>query len=148
MGIRTALVLLLATPCACGGAPQGGLGGLIGDAEPAPTATADASAPGPTDEPAKIQQLIALVRSSNLVFIRNGKEYSPADAAEHLASKAESAADPKMTAREFIQKHASFSSQSGEPYVVRLPDGKTMPASDWLLARLAEIEAGPRGGRH
>jgi len=119
-----------------------------GDSEPAPKATSAPSAVDAGDEPAKIQRLVALVRESHLVFIRNGKEYGPGDAADHLASKAERAADPKMTAREFIQRHASFSSQSGEPYTVRLPDGKTMTASDWLLARLAEIEAARPGTGH
>ena len=102
----------------------------------------------PEEEQEKIDWLISEMKNTDAIFIRNGKEYGPGDAADHLASKAERAADPKMTAREFIQRHASFSSQSGEPYTVRLPDGKTMTASDWLLARLAEIEAARPGTGH
>jgi hypothetical protein len=148
------LAMLAALTCACGGPPappSAGLGGLLGDqptsrASAAPSA-APPAAPVPVSagERGKIDRLIELVRKSKIAFVRNGKAHEPGSAADHLASKLEGAADPSMTARDFIQRLASFSSQSGEPYLVRFPDGKTIPAGDWLLARLAEIEAAQRG---
>ena len=95
----------------------------------------------PGSERAKIERLIELVRASKLTFVRNGKAYDANDAAEHLASKLEHTPEPGMTARDFIDRVASYSSQSGEPYLLQRADGKTTPVHDWLVARLAEIEA-------
>jgi hypothetical protein len=111
--------------------------------------TSSAPASQPTSDPAgqsgtlterdKIDRLISAIRESGLVFIRNGSEHSADDAADHLEKKRAQAGDRVATARDFIEHVAARSSLTGEPYLVRA-SGRTVPARDWLLERLAEIE--------
>jgi hypothetical protein len=108
-----------------------------------------AARPGPRagvallTEAEKIARLIELVRDSGLTFVRNGQPHSSAEAAEHMAMKLERAGDRVRTAEEFIVGVASKSSLSGQPYTLRLPDGREIPTRDWLLERLRELEVPP-----
>ena len=98
-------------------------------------------------EPQKIEALLAhIAGAAGVVFIRNGSEHSPQDAAEHLRGKWESAGGPanaKATVQDFIDQVGSRSSISGEEYRVRLPDGREMSSGDWLRQQLREIEQPP-----
>lgn len=101
----------------------------------------------PLTELQKIDALLEAVKTSDLTFIRNGKEYSAKEAYQHLSMKLKNAqrswfAPPKekWTAKLFIEKVASRSSLSGKPYLVKLKDGKTIEARIWLEARLKEME--------
>jgi len=85
-----------------------------------------------------IEALLRAVDESGLVWIRNGSEHDAHAAAEHLRTKWQAAGARVQTAEDFIEGIASRSSMSGRPYLVRLPDGSTEPAADWLRARLAE----------
>src|SRR5690349_1075393 len=67
-------------------------------------------------ETQKIEQLITAVRElKDASFVRNGKEYTAAEAADHLQSKWDKAKDQITTAAMFIEKIASKSSASGKP---------------------------------
>jgi hypothetical protein len=44
------------------------------------------------------------------------------------------------TARDFIDKVASFSGTSGKPYLIRMKDGTEIKSRDFLLAMLQKIE--------
>ncbi|HEY3392085.1 MAG TPA: DUF5329 family protein [Lacipirellulaceae bacterium] len=89
----------------------------------------------------KIERLLKAIESEEgVVFIRNGAEHSPQDAAEHLRSKWDAAGGEIKTVDDFIEKLASKSSLSGEPYRVRLADGTEVLAGDYLRDRLREIE--------
>ncbi|HET6585148.1 MAG TPA: DUF5329 domain-containing protein [Nannocystaceae bacterium] len=101
----------------------------------------DDSAPAKLSETARIEALIAAVEASGIVFIRNGSEHSASDAAAHLRSKWSRAGDRVTTAESFIDVLASTSSQSGDPYRVRLPDGTERDAGPWLHAQLQAIDA-------
>jgi hypothetical protein len=96
---------------------------------------------GGLSERAKIDRLLDTVRTSGIVFIRNGSEYDAMKAAEHLQTKLDAAGSEVKTATDFIDKLATKSSMSGEPYTVRLKDGSEMLSRDWLVARLKEIES-------
>jgi len=85
-----------------------------------------------------IEDLLRAVDESGLVWIRNGSEHDAHAAAAHLRAKWQAAGARVRTAEDFIDGIASRSSLSGRPYLVRLPDGSTVPAADWLRARLAE----------
>jgi len=75
--------------------------------------------PCPATEEEKIESLISLVESmTDTVFIRNGKEYSAAKAAEHLRSKYAWKKDEIATATDFIDKVATRSSASGKEYEI------------------------------
>lgn len=61
--------------------------------------------------------MITFVRTSDVRFIRNGLEYSPADGADHLREKLATAGDRVQTTNDFITGIASKSHLSGKPYV-------------------------------
>ena len=86
---------------------------------------------------AEIDELITFVRTSDVRFIRNGKEYSGAEGAQHLRDKLGRAGDRVKTIDDFITGIASKSYLSGKPYLVKFPDGRTQPTGDWLRAHLA-----------
>ena len=114
----------------------------IGTGEAAPRANPPAAqAAGALSESEKIDQLIAYVSGlRGALFIRNGKEHSAEDAAEHMQLKRGKAGERCDTAEEFIRVCASFSSRSGEAYLIRFPDGRTRTAEDVLRERLATME--------
>ena len=95
-------------------------------------------------EQARIEQLIRFVESQkDMVFIRNGTEYTSEDAGKFLRGKLEAMGSDVKTAREFIDRIATKSSMSGEPYRVKFADGKTMLASHFLSAELKRLERPP-----
>lgn len=105
--------------------------------------SAVAAAPS-AHEQSRIDRLIRFVESQQgLKFVRNGTEYECADAARFLRGKLESMGKEINTAREFIDRIASKSSMSGEPYHVKFANGKTMPAAQFLGDELKRIDAQP-----
>ncbi len=93
----------------------------------------------------EIEALIAAVENqTGAIFIRNGGEHSAADAANHLRRKLRGAGSRIKTAEQFIDHLASKSSSTGNPYALRLANGKTVDAGEWFRAKLAEIR-GRRG---
>lgn len=99
-----------------------------------------APAPAPMTEPEKIERLIGFVgQLEGVVFIRNSKEYTAADAAKHMRLKRERAGERVKTADDFIRHCASFSSQTGEAYLMRFADGRTRTAEDVLREQLATL---------
>ncbi len=116
----------------------------LSPAAPATQATRPA-APELT-ETQKIDLLLARVAGArNIVFIRNGSEHAPPEAADHLRMKwdqAGGASDSDATALDFIERVATRSSLSGRQYRVRLPDGREITAADWLREQLRQIEEG------
>ena len=99
-------------------------------------------APAPLPEAPKIDALIqAIAGLQGAVFIRNGTEHGPKDAAEHLRLKWRNAGRRVQTAPDFIRLCASQSSMSGKPYEIRFADGRTVLARDWLWTELKRLEA-------
>ena len=98
-----------------------------------------------TDKPVlseeeKINMLINYVRTlQGSTFIRNGKEYDPGKAADHLQSKYNKHKKKVKTAHEFVDQLASFS-KTKEPYQIRLGDGETVPCGTLLTKELKRIE--------
>ena len=92
-------------------------------------------------EDQKIESLIKIVAElKDAVFIRNGKEHSAKAAAEHLRKKWDYARKEVKTARDFIDKIASKSHTTGQPYLIRFKDGREVKSGDFLSDRLKEIE--------
>lgn len=86
----------------------------------------------------KIEFLISSVENlENAKFIRNGSEYNGQEAANHLRMKLQNVLVVK-TADDFIRLIASKSSVSGKPYLIRLPDGKTIKAEKFFRDKLKE----------
>ena len=84
-------------------------------------------------EAMRIERLIKFVESKTEVkFVRNGTEYSNLDAGKFLRGKLEAMGDKVHTAHDFIEQIASRSSTSGDPYLIRWADGRTVPAAKFL----------------
>lgn len=85
---------------------------------------------------AKIQHLIEYIQSSNLTFVRNGEEHNGVQAAQHVAAKYTHFRSDISTPEDFIERAASKSILSGQPYLVKLADGSSKPLADWLREEL------------
>jgi len=95
----------------------------------------------PLTEKQKIEALIAHVANlENATFIRNGEEYPPADAADHMRTKLDYAGSRVKTALQFIEHIASKSSMSGEPYLIRFDDGREVESGPYLTGVLRHLE--------
>lgn len=103
-----------------------------------------ARAAPPAHEMSRIDRLIRFVEAQkDLKFIRNGSEYTCAEAAKFMRGKLEAMGGDVTTAREFIDRIASKSSMSGQPYRVKLADGRLILAAQFLADELKRIDALP-----
>lgn len=87
---------------------------------------------GEDAEKQKIEAALLRIESSPLKFIRNGDEHDGKAAADHLRQKLKSAGDKVKTFDDFVEQVATRSSMSGEAYLVKLQDGKTVELAKWL----------------
>ncbi len=90
-------------------------------------------------ETQKIESLIAFIAKQEGVFLRNGGEYTPGQAAEHLRMKWKKGGSAIKTADIFIEKLASTSSVSGKPYQIRLKNGQVVNLGPLLKAELKRL---------
>lgn len=84
------------------------------------------------DETKEIEALLKKIESSDIIFVRNGEEHSPKEAADHLRSKWKKSGGKIKTKQAFIDYLATKSSMTGELYYVILTDGTNLPAAVWL----------------
>jgi hypothetical protein len=93
----------------------------------------------------KIETLLEHIAELNDVkFVRNGRAYNSQTAATFLRRKWEANDAQVNSARDFIDRIASTSSTSGEPYRIRFRDGAEVTSQDYLLAELTRIETEAR----
>ena len=92
-------------------------------------------------EKQKIEALIKQVANlKDAKFVRNGSAYNADSAATFLRRKWEANESEVKTARDFIDKVASFSGTSGKPYLIRFKDGGEIKSRDFLLAQLKKLD--------
>jgi hypothetical protein len=95
----------------------------------------------PVTEQQKIETLITQVGNlKDAIFIRNGSKYGAWTAVVFLRGKWNANVSDIKTAHDFIDKVATMSGTSGEPYLIRFRDGKEIHSRDYLLAELKKIE--------
>ena len=95
----------------------------------------------PNSEKQKIEALIKQVANlKDAKFVRNGSAYNADSAATFLRRKWEANESEVKTARDFIDKVASFSGTSGKPYLIRFKDGGEIKSRDFLLAQLKKLD--------
>jgi Family of unknown function (DUF5329) len=95
----------------------------------------------PNTEKQKIETLIKQVANlKDAKFVRNGSAYNADNAAVFLRRKWEANESEVKTARDFIDKVASFSGTSGKPYLIRFKDGGEIKSRDFLLAQLKKLD--------
>lgn len=85
-----------------------------------------------------VSYLIDYVANAKATFIRNGAAHTPAEAADHIKAKYAHFKKEIKTPEDFIRLSASKSLLSGQPYLVRLPDGKEMHLDAWLTEALKQ----------
>jgi Family of unknown function (DUF5329) len=104
----------------------------------------DALAAVPALEQSRIDNLIRFIEAQkNMKFIRNGSEYSCAEAARFLRGKMDAMGSEVTTARDFIERIGTRSSMTGRPYQVKFADGTMMPAGQFLGDELQRMEDQP-----
>jgi hypothetical protein len=95
-------------------------------------------------EAERIERLIRYVETQQqLKFVRNGTAYAAKDAATFLRAKLDRMGGQVSTAQQFIEQIASRSSTSGEPYLIRFGDGRTVPAAQFLGDELKRMDKQP-----
>jgi len=95
---------------------------------------------------AEIEYLLQSIGTSPCLFFRNGSWYDGPRARAHLRTKYDylAARDLIATAEDFIDKAATRSSVSGEPYEVRCGKDPEVQTRVWLRAVLARYRASTR----
>jgi hypothetical protein len=91
-------------------------------------------------EKKKIEFLLSSIENlKGAKFIRNGSEYDDGKAAAaHLRMKLQTAGGRVKTADDFIRLCASQSFLTGKPYMIRLPNGKTIKSEEYFREKLKE----------
>lgn len=103
-----------------------------------PAATLSAQAAG--EEKVKIEGLISHIEGlDSASFVRNGKDYSAANAGKFLRAKWNRDDKEVKTAADFIAKVATASGTTGKAYVIRFKDGKETPCGEYLTAQLKKL---------
>jgi hypothetical protein len=82
----------------------------------------------------EIGQLLGLIERSGCAVYRNGSWYSASDARVHLEKKYRYLRDRGLvnTTEDFIDRVATVSSMSGEPYQVKCDGHEPISSADWL----------------
>ncbi|HEX8548503.1 MAG TPA: DUF5329 family protein [Cytophagaceae bacterium] len=90
----------------------------------------------------KIELLLQSIKSlKDVKFERNGSVHEADAAVKLLKSKLNKVGIDNVTAQEFIEKIASKSSTSGQPYYIIYPNGSKITAGEFLKKKLQEIES-------
>jgi hypothetical protein len=105
-----------------------------------PAANAAYAETSPASQQA-IEYLLSSVEHSDLTFIRNGKSYSPKEAAAHMKAKYDYFKRDIVTPEDFIRLAGTKSELSGRPYQVQTRDGQRVTSAEWLHHVLAEYRA-------
>ena len=96
----------------------------------------------PAPEKHKIEALIKQVGDlKGAKFLRNGSTYEPSTAVRFLRGKWDANKAEVKTVRDFIDKVATKSGTSGQPYLMRFHDGREIPSREFLLAELKKLES-------
>jgi len=100
-----------------------------------------AHAEPPTTVQIEVNFLLDYVESSGCEFYRNGTWHDSKSAQVHLRDKYKYlvAKDLVNTTEDFIEKAATESSFSGQPYNVRCNGGTTVTSKQWLRDELARF---------
>jgi hypothetical protein len=98
-----------------------------------------AQAAPPATTQTEVRYLLGFVEGSGCEFYRNGSWFDSKKSRAHLQSKYDflAASNQIGTAEDFIDKAATKSSMSGQPYAVRCQDGVIIHSAEWLREALA-----------
>ena len=102
-----------------------------------------ARAAPPQSVQAEVDFLLASIEASGCAFNRNGTWHDSKAAMTHLRDKYDYlvARDLIVTTEDFIERAATKSSLSGQPYEVRCGGGAAVTSSRWLNDKLGHLRA-------
>ena len=105
-------------------------------------ATVGRAAPS-QDVQAEVSSLLASIEASGCTFYRNGTWHESKAAADHLRVKFDYLAARGLiaTTEDFIERAATRSSLSGQPYEVKCGDASAVTSSQWLHDKLAQLRS-------
>ncbi len=91
----------------------------------------------------EIGQLLGYLEHSGCVVYRNGSWYSASDARAHLEKKYRYLLDRGLvnTTEEFMDRAATASSMSGEPYQVKCDGREPVSSAEWLTTELQRLRS-------
>ncbi len=89
-------------------------------------------------KPDEIAMFIRRIVDAKVLFVREGEEYNGHLAQRFLRARYLNHRGPKWTTEQFVEA-ACKSSRTGEPYHVKLPDGKVVGAKEWFTAQLQKM---------
>ena len=95
----------------------------------------------PPEQQAEVDHLLATLKTSDCVMIRNGKKHDGDEAADHVRRKYDHYRDKIGSTEDFIAYPATKSLISGRAYRVQCPGEESQPSADWLLAELEAYRA-------
>jgi hypothetical protein len=106
-------------------------------------ATASNAASLSPDARAEIDALLSGLEAPSCTFNRNGTWYPATEAKSHLLRKLKYLEDRGMvqSAEQFIERAASSSSTSGQPYLVKCGSGAPVQSGKWLRSQLQVLRA-------
>ncbi|MDQ1834054.1 DUF5329 domain-containing protein [Massilia scottii] len=89
----------------------------------------------------EVTRLLDAVEKSQCQFNRNGSWHDAKAARAHLQKKYDYLDKKKMltNSESFIERGATGSSMSGNPYQMRCPGTAVVNSADWLKAELARV---------
>ncbi len=95
----------------------------------------------------EVDYLLTRLEISDCRFFRNGKWYDAARARQHLEKKLAWLVKRDLvdSAEQFIERAATQSSRSGEPYLMQCADAPAVPSFAWLTDQLARYRRGGVG---
>lgn len=108
-------------------------------------ATAAVAAAPATSVQMEVNFLLGFIEGSGCEFQRNGIWYDSVAAQMHLREKYRylAARDLIDTTEQFIERAATQSSVTGQPYKVRCKGGPTIASQQWLSDELKQMRAQP-----
>jgi hypothetical protein len=95
---------------------------------------------------AEIDDLLSRLEASACQFNRNGTWHMATEAKSHLLRKLKYLEDrgAVQNAEQFIERAASSSSTTGQPYLVQCGSGAPVQSGTWLLSQLQAMRASGR----
>ena len=95
----------------------------------------------------KIDRLLKIVETSEVIFLRNYQELTGAVFAAHPRFKLDHSGGKNMSLDRFIEQIAGCSSSTGNPYQVRLASGELVNAGIWLREWVDELAGNPQANQ-
>jgi Fe-S oxidoreductase len=97
------------------------------------------AAPSAAEEKLIDTLILRVSKMDAMIFLRNGNEYTAADAAKHMQAKYDYFKKELVTAEDFIDRCASRSEMTGQAYKVKLTNGAVKDANEFLNSELRAL---------